>query len=302
MINLLSIVWDVDPTIFSIGKFDLNFYPLFFLVGIFPLGYYLACNMYKKEGLKTELVDSLMWAVLIGIVVGARLGHVLFYDPKYYLANPLEILMTWKGGLASHGGTVGVIIAVFWYIRKYGKKYNIDALWLMDRVAIPTCFVACFIRLGNLFNSEIYGNPTDLPWGFIFTLQGETVAKHPTQIYEALCYLVLGLMLLFAYYKLMPKLKRGMLVSFLFIWIFGWRFMIEYIKEPQSDFEIGMFFNMGQILSIPFILAGIILMIWSWKQGKPALREIPSNERQSANINTPKQKGEKRKGEKKFRY
>lgn len=269
--NLLSIVWDVEPTIFSLGSFHLNYYSVLFLLGIYPLGYLLVRSFYKKEGLNPDLVDPLLWSVLIGTVVGARLGHVFFYDWAYYSQHPLEIFMTWKGGLASHGGTVGVILALWWYVNKYGKKFGFDILWVMDRVAIATAFAACFIRLGNLFNSEIYGNPTDLPWGFIFALRGETIPKHPTQIYEALAYLVLGIILLIAYRKFLPKLNRGTIIGFFFTWVFGWRFVIEYIKEPQSDFEIGMFFNMGQLLSIPFIIAGIALMVWSIKKGKPSM-------------------------------
>lgn len=290
--NLLSIVWDVDPTIFSIGSFHLNYYSVLFLVGIYPIGYLLVRSFYKKEGLNPDLVDPLLWAILIGTVVGARLGHVFFYDWEYYSQHPEEIIMTWKGGLASHGGTVGVILGLAWYIWKYGKKNGIDLLWIMDRVAIATPFAACCIRLGNLFNSEIFGNPTDLPWGFEFVrsaewqrkfnIDGVAQACHPTQIYEALVYLILGFILLFLYKKYMNKFNRGTLVGIFFTWVFGWRFVIEFIKEPQSEFEIGMFFNMGQILSIPFIIAGIALIIWSAKYGKPSMATMTYYREQEA--------------------
>lgn len=279
MNNILSIVWDVNPDILKIGPFTLRYYGILFLAG-FVLGYWIFIKFYKREGVpkngNTEsLLVPLLTYLLLSTLIGARLGHVLFYQPDYYLAHPIEILKTWEGGLASHGGAIGVLIGIWLYVRKYGKKNGFDMMWLLDRLVICVCFAGAFIRLGNLMNSEIYGDVTNLPWGFIFVRAGETLAKHPTQIYEALCYTVLGLVLLWMYWKKLDKLKRGTIFGIFLIGLFGARFLIEYIKEPQVEFEVGMTLNMGQILSVPFIIAGIIILVYSLVKGKPAGLDKP---------------------------
>ena len=269
MTNFLSVTWNVDPEIFSIGPVHIRYYSILFISG-FIIGYQIFKYFFKRERIPLTLLDPLLYTLLICTVVGARLGHCLFYEPEYYLANPWEIFMTWKGGLASHGGSVALLIGLWWFAKKYGRKYNFDFLWMMDRIGIAVALAGCCIRLGNLMNSEIYGNPTDLPWGFIFSLRGETIAKHPTQLYEALTYFVLFVGLMVSYVKFLPKLKRGVLFSIFLIVLFGSRFLIEYVKEPQVPFEVGMTLNMGQILSIPFIAGGLILLIYSILRGKPA--------------------------------
>ena len=276
--DFLSVVWNVDPIICRIGPLALRYYSILFVLG-FPIGYWLFIKFYKREGVNTDLLEPLLYALLIGTIVGARLGHCLFYQPDYYLtkAHWLEIFQPWKGGLASHGGAIGVLLAVWWYSARYGKKNNFDMMWVLDRLVIAVCFAGCLIRLGNLFNSEIYGNETSLPWGFIFQRRGEVVPKHPTQIYEALSYLILGLILLWVYWRKSSKVHRGWLFGAFFIGCFGMRFLIEFIKMPQVEFEVGMKLNMGQLLSIPFIIAGIISVIWSYKAKKPLLREAPKN-------------------------
>lgn len=276
--DFLSVVWNVDPIICRIGPLALRYYSILFVLG-FPIGYWLFIKFYKREEVNTDLLEPLLYALLIGTIVGARLGHCLFYQPDYFLtkAHWLEIFQPWKGGLASHGGAIGVILAVWWYSAKYGKKNNFDMMWVLDRLVIAVCFAGCLIRLGNLFNSEIYGNETSLPWGFIFQRRGEVVPKHPTQIYEALSYLILGLILLWVYWRKSSKVHRGWLFGAFFIGCFGMRFLIEFIKMPQVEFEVGMKLNMGQLLSIPFIIAGIISVIWSYKAKKPLLREAPKN-------------------------
>lgn len=276
--DFLSVVWNVDPIICRIGPLALRYYSILFVLG-FPIGYWLFIKFYKREEVNTDLLEPLLYALLIGTIVGARLGHCLFYQPDYYLtkAHWLEIFQPWKGGLASHGGAIGVLLAVWWYSARYGKKNNFDMMWVLDRLVIAVCFAGCLIRLGNLFNSEIYGNETSLPWGFIFQRRGEVVPKHPTQIYEALSYLILGLILLWVYWRKSSKVHRGWLFGAFFIGCFGMRFLIEFIKMPQVEFEVGMKLNMGQLLSIPFIIAGIISVIWSYKAKKPLLREAPKN-------------------------
>ena len=262
----------MSPELFSIGPIHIRYYSTLFVSG-FIIGYYIFVWFFKREKLPFDILDVLLYTLLGSAVVGARLGHCLFYEPEYYLANPIEIIKIWHGGLASHGGAVALLIAMWWYANKYGKKYRFDFWWLMDRVGIATALACCLIRLGNLMNSEIYGNPTDLPWGFIFILRGETVPKHPTQLYEALSYLLLFAILMIIYYKFLPKLKRGTMFGIFLIGMFSARFFIEFVKEPQVAFEQGMSLNMGQLLSIPFILAGILLIVYSVWKGKTAMIE-----------------------------
>ena len=272
MNTLLSINWNVNPELFSIGAFRMGYYNILFLLG-FITGYYIVRGFFRREQLQTSMLDSLLMWLLCSAAIGARLGHCLFYDPVYYLSNPIEILKMWEGGLASHGGTIGILIGIWiWlYVKKYGPKYNLGYIWLLDRIAIPTALAACFIRIGNLMNSEIYGVETSLPWGVVFLRRGEILPKHPTQIYEALCYLLIFFLLLWIYRKWLPKLKTGMFLGIFLTLVFTSRFIIEFIKNPQVEFEQGMRLDMGQWLSIPFILFGIGLLIYAFMWGKPAM-------------------------------
>ena len=272
MTDTLFINWNVSPEIFHIGAFAVRWYSILFISG-FILGWFIFKWFFKRENLPLKLLDPLLYTLLNGTIVGARLGHCIFYQPDYYFGSWQgfwEIFMPWKGGLASHGGTIALLIAMWWYARHYGRKYDFDMLWILDRLCIAVCFAGALIRLGNLFNSEIYGDVTDLPWGFIFERRGETEPKHPTQLYEALSYTILGVVLLLMYKYRLDKLRRGTIIGIFFIVLFGMRFLIEFIKEPQVGFEENMALNMGQILSIPFILAGIGLLVYSLKWGKPA--------------------------------
>lgn len=284
LFSALAINWNVNPDLITIGSLHIRYYSLFFVIG-FWLGYRMFVYFYKREQLPVSLLDPLLFTLIICTIVGARLGHVLFYQPEYYLANPAEIFKIWHGGLASHGGAIAILIGLWWYARHYGKKYSFDFLWILDRIGIVIAFAGMFIRLGNLMNSEIYGDVTDLPWGFVFLRNGEIFPKHPTQLYEALAYLILGIALLLLYKYRLDKLKRGFLFGLFLTGLFGARFLIEFIKEPQVDFETGMALNMGQLLSIPFVIAGIILMIRSSRIATPAMRETANN---------AKEKGEKR--------
>ncbi|MCQ2145479.1 MAG: prolipoprotein diacylglyceryl transferase [Bacteroidales bacterium] len=278
MIDLLSINWHVSPEIFSIGNFALRWYSLLFVSG-FIIGWFIFKRFFNKEGIPETLLDPLLYTLLIATIVGARLGHCLFYQPDYYLTSWdgfCEIFMPWKGGLASHGGAIALLLAMWWFSKHYGRKYDFDYLWIMDRLVITVCFAGALIRLGNLFNSEIYGDVTSLPWGMVFELRGETLPKHPTQLYEALSYTILGIGLILAYEKKLDKLKRGEIFGIFLICLFGMRFLIEFIKEPQVGFEEGMVFNMGQLLSVPFVIAGILILIWSLLKGKPARAVHPT--------------------------
>lgn len=266
MINLLaSIRWNVDPEIFNIGFLSVRWYGLLFASG-FLIGYYICEKMLKSEGVNPKWVDSLFFYMIIATVIGARLGHVFFYGWDYYSQNLGEIFKVWHGGLASHGGALGILVALYIYSKNVSKR---TMLWALDRVVVPTALVAAFIRTGNLMNSEIYGVETTVPWGFIFERNGETVAKHPTQLYEALSYLASFGVMLYLYWKTNSKNRPGILLGAFFVMIFGSRFFIEFIKEDQEAFEAGMALNMGQWLSIPFVIGGIFLIYRGMK--KPAV-------------------------------
>lgn len=272
MTDILAIIWNANPELFHIGGFAVRWYSLLFVSG-FILGFFIFQWFFKREKLDPRLLDSLLVTLIVGTIVGARLGHCLFYQPDYYLGSWegfLEIFMPWKGGLASHGGTIALFIAMWWFAHKYGKRHGFDFVWLVDHLSIAVCFAATFIRLGNLFNSEIYGGVTNLPWGFVFVRNEETEPHHPTQLYEALSYLILGLVLLAIYKYRSEKTWRGTFIGLFLIGCFGSRFLIEFIKNDQVDFEAGMALNMGQILSIPFVLLGIGFLVYAYKKKLPA--------------------------------
>lgn len=225
-------------------------------------------------------MDPLLVTLIVATLVGARLGHCIFYQPDYYLASWkgfFEIFMPWKGGLASHGGAIALLIAMWWFTKSKGKKYGFDFMWMMDRLCITVAFAGCMIRLGNLMNSEIYGDVTNLPWGFVFERNGETLAKHPTQIYEALSYLILGLVLVWVYKHKLDKVYRGFFFGAFLIGCFGMRFLIEFIKEPQVGFEETMVLNMGQLLSVPFVIAGVAIVVYSFKKKKTSWAQPPKS-------------------------
>ena len=270
--ELLFVNWHVNPVIFHIGSIEIRWYSLLFVSG-FVLGWYIFRWFFRRERIPEKLLDPLLYTLLICTIVGARLGHCIFYQPDYYFGSWKgfwEIFMPWKGGLASHGGAIALLLGMWWFSSHYGKKNDFDFLWIMDRLVITVAFAGCFIRLGNLFNSEIYGDVTSLPWGFIFELRGETEPKHPTQLYEASSYLILGLVLIWIYAKKLDKVHRGFFFGLFLLGCFGMRFLIEFIKEPQVGFEEGMALNMGQLLSIPFILLGIFFLWYAWKKKIPA--------------------------------
>ena len=273
----LVVHWHVDPAILHIGAFELRWYSLLFVSG-FILGWFIFKWFFQREKIDTKLLDPLLYTLLICTIVGARLGHCLFYQPDYYLGSWKgfwEIFMPWKGGLASHGGTIALILGMWWFGVHYGKKHDFDFVWLLDHLAIAVAFAGAFIRFGNLFNSEIYGDVTNLPWGFVFELRGETEPKHPTQLYEGFTYLLLGFALIGLYWKKLDQMFRGQFIGIFLIVCFGSRFLIEFIKEPQVEFENNMVLDMGQWLSIPFILAGICILLYSYRKKVPAAAVPP---------------------------
>ncbi len=276
-----AITWNVDPEIFSIGQLSIRWYGLLF-ASAFLAGYIVFTRFLATERLTSEMTDELLIYIAVGTVIGARLGHCFFYEPEYFLKNPIEILKIWKGGLASHGAAIGILLSLWLYIR----KHKLSFLWLIDRIVIVVALGGAFIRLGNLFNSEIYGRPTDMPWGFEFVRDrlydsntGEllaTVARHPTQLYEALSYILIFIILFTFYRKRYMKVRDGFIFGVFMILLFSARFFIEFVKNDQVAFEAGMQFNMGQLLSLPFILAGVIMIVWTKRKPKHfSLEPIP---------------------------
>lgn len=253
------ITWDVSPEIFSLGPITIRWYGLLFAAS-FLIGFQLMTKIYADEKKSEKDLNDLLWYMLIGTVVGARLGHCLFYNPEYYLSHPLEILMTWKGGLASHGAAIGIVYAMYLYSK---KKKGMSFLWVMDRVVITVALAGFFIRMGNLMNSEIIGSVTDVPWAFKFVnayVSDPMLPRHPAQLYEALSYLSIFIILFTIYKKSYKTIKDGYIFGLFLVLIFCARFIIEFFKENQSAFEQGMILNMGQLLSIPLILWGLYLL------------------------------------------
>lgn len=255
--NLNAIVWNVDPEIFKLGSLSVRWYGLLWALGIW-LTLIVVQKIFKKEGISEKWLDKLFTYTVLGAIIGARVGHCLFYDFEYYIANPIEILYIWQGGLASHGGALGILIAIYLYNRNVSKK---GMLWVLDRLVIGVALAGASIRLGNLMNSEIYGSATSLPWGFIFVRNGETIPMHPTQIYEILYCLITYVLIWWMYWKKNYQLQPGKIFGTFLIGIFGTRFLLEFIKLDQEAFEANMLLNMGQILSLPFIVLGIWLLI-----------------------------------------
>jgi prolipoprotein diacylglyceryl transferase len=363
------VIWNVTPQILDFGKFEIRYYSILFALG-FVLGYFILLKIFRKQGLTIELLDRLTIYMVISTIIGARVGHCLFYEFDYYINHPLEIILPWRGqlgedfqftgfqGLASHGAAIGIIIGIYLFSRKTKSAF----LWTMDMIVIVTALAGACIRMGNLMNSEIYGKATGTTHGFVFTNdlsailkqnyegliedisyekvdakpydhgvplniqiefsrkvkdqqkvqqfgdfllaenlirynfdnnvfvpQGDTIAyqiergenkhlvltagigglpRYPTQIYEAASYLLIFVILLALFYILGKRLKNGYIFGVFLVLLFSARFLIEFIKENQENFEDAMALNMGQLLSIPFVVAGIVLIIWKWPLGK----------------------------------
>ena len=276
MNSFLAVVWNPDTELCRFLGLPIRYYSLMWMVGLVA-AYFIVRKLYRDRGIKDETFEPLFFYCFIGILIGARLGHCIFYEPEYYLTSgkhfiemllPIRfkpqggIILAGYSGLASHGGTIGIIIAMIMYCR----KYKVKVLECIDMVCVATPLTAASIRLGNLMNSEIVGKPTDTDWGFIFVQNGEDFARHPAQLYEALAYLVIFAVILLIYRKHKEKIGSGFYFGFCIATIFTFRFFIEFCKEVQVDFEQGMTFDMGQLLSIPFIIGGIWLMLHSRKK------------------------------------
>jgi prolipoprotein diacylglyceryl transferase len=268
--NMLSFIhWNPAVIAFSLGAIEVRWYSIFWCIGLISV-YHLMHYLYKKQNIGEDKFEPMFIYCFLGILIGARLGHCLFYQWDYYTSNPVEILKVWEGGLASHGGVFGVIFAAWLYSKKITKQ---SVWWLFDRI-IPSVAVLCFcIRFGNLMNSEIFGFPTDLPWGFEFVRSREWhqlyegQACHPTQIYEMLYCLVAGLTSLVMYHKFHLQKYIGLITGVSLLIFFGTRFVLEFMKNPQVTEEVGMALNIGQLLSLPLILLGVYL-IWNSRKAR----------------------------------
>lgn len=275
MLDILSfITWGPEPEIFKIGSFGVRWYSLCWLLA-FVVSYFLMLKIFKREGKSQELLDKLTIYIFIGTLVGARLGHCFFYDWAYYKEHFLEIFIpfqkingSWEltgfTGLASHGGAIAILIALWLFSRNTKTNF----MWITDRLILVVPIAGAFIRLGNFFNSEMIGNPSNLPWAVIFTHEDQ-IPRHPAQMYEAIAYVIIFI-ILWAMYQKNKDPKPGKLFGIFLILLFGARFIIEYVKIDQVAFEAGMLLNMGQILSIPFILLGIFLLVRKPKETKKA--------------------------------
>lgn len=279
---VLGIDWTVDSQLFE-GYSTPNLYGLLFVSGLI-IGYFVIKRMFRNEQVRETLLDKLLIYVVIATIVGARLGHVLFYGPWWdqvneygvveqgYFSHPVTILKVWEGGLASHGAAILLLIVLYYFSKKVAKR---PMFWILDRIVAPIAIAGCCIRLGNLVNHEIIGIPTDLPWGFRFLneedkylINGEHVYRHPAQLYEALCYLLTFGVLMRMYWKTKAKELPGRIFGAFMVLIWSARFFIEFIKEGQNQNDAEWFLKTGQLLSIPFILIGIYLLV----------RKIPQRE------------------------
>lgn len=271
---LSYITWTVDPCLFSIGPLTVRWYGLMWAMAFF-VGYWVESKIYNREEMTQDQLDKLFLYMLVGTVVGARIGHCFFYNPSHYLSHLHEVLFVWEGGLSSHGGACGIIISLWLFNRNVAKKTYI---WVMDRVVIAVAIGGAFIRLGNLMNHEIYGHATDVPWAFEFIKNIHhwqagadpvfSAPSHPTQIYEALYCIVTFSILMFLYWRTNARKFEGLIFGIFLISVFLTRFILEFIKNNQEDFEEEMSLNMGQLLSIPLILWGVYMLYKSIGQMK----------------------------------
>lgn len=321
------ITWDVDPILIHFGDGGIRWYGLLWAIGLY-ICWQVNERMYKHENCPAEWADQLFFWMAAGVIIGARLGHCWFYEwhdvtnpalagyceymristePWHlfgwefayrnpYIEHPLMLLKIWEGGLSSHGGAIGLITAAV-LLNKYKfsryPQFGTSWLWILDRLCVGVCFTAMLIRLGNLMNSEIYGGPTDLPWGFIFVRDGQTVPCHPTQIYEILYCFVALCVTWPLYWHTDARRREGLLLGIFFEIVFVTRFLLEFIKNDQEAFEAGHVFNMGQLLSIPFILLGLYLIIRAYRRPlSPVVDQQPESLEEK--YRETKDKGKKR--------
>lgn len=250
-------VWNIDPNIFKFGAIQLRWYGVLFVASFF-IGLEIMKWVYRREGKDPVVLDNFLMYVIVGAVVGARLMHCFAYEPDFYLSHPLEILYVWKGGLASHGGMLGVILALYLFAR----RYNEDVMWILSRATLPGMVTASFVRIGNFFNSEILGLQTDKPWAIVFS-RVDSLPRHPVQLYEAAAYLVILGVLLWVYRRATFAFATKILPGLFLLLLFTARFVLEYTKTEQADYTTALPFTVGQMLSVPFVLLGVFWVLWA---------------------------------------
>ena len=260
-------IWDASPTIFAFGPLQLRWYGVLF-VGSFFLGLLILTKIYKREGKDPAQLDAMLIYAMAGTVLGARLVHCLFYEPDFYLSHPLEILKVWKGGLASHGGLAGVLIAFYIFSRRYNTPY----MWVLSRTAIAGTVIAASVRIGNFFNSEILGLPSDKPWAIIF-VKVDMIPRHPVQHYEAISYLMMFVLLVTIYRKVTPAFATKIIPGVFLVTMFTTRFVLEYFKTRQAAYTIDLPFTTGQMLSVPYIIVGIVWIVWALKSSAKDMKD-----------------------------
>ena len=249
-------IWDFDPVFFELGPLTVQWYGVLFSLA-FLVGYTIMSRIYRLENKPQEDLGDLLVYMMVATIVGARLGHCLFYAPGYYLSNLLEILKVWEGGLASHGGAIGIALGMWMYSRRHPSQ---PFLWLLDRLVIPTALAGSFIRLGNFFNSEIIGEPSDAPWAIVFA-GIDRIPRHPAQLYESVAYLIIFGLLAAVYRRLEPDIPRGRILGLFLVLVFSARMLIEVIKTQQAAYSLPFAMSVGQLLSIPAIMIGV-WFIW----------------------------------------
>lgn len=274
---LQYVIWDVNPEIFHIGWFSVRWYGLLFALG-FLIGMQIMTHIFKEEKKPLTDTDSLLIYMVVATILGARLGHFLFYEPEVLLRNPLEVILPPFAGLASHGAFISIMPALWLYSRRQSSRATGQSfLWVADRLTITVALAGACIRFGNLMNSEIVGRPTDVPWAFVFMNNNEyaKIPRHPAQLYESLSCLVLFFFLMWFWNRRKERTPRGSMLGILLIWVFALRFLYEYLKEDQVAKEAAMYLNIGQQLSIPFVLIGLFFFIRSYRNPMPKLEEEP---------------------------
>ena len=254
-------VWNMNPVLIDLGFTQIYWYGLLF-ASAFISSYSVMTWIYRREGKDEASLDDMLWYIGLGTLIGARVGHCLFYDPSYYFNNPLKIIAIWEGGLASHGAIIGILSALYLFQRKHAENY----LWFLDRAGIAGSLGASFVRMGNFFNSEIVGVPTSVPWAVIFS-RLDFLPRHPVQLYESISYLGVFILLVLFYRKKAADLREGVIFSAFLIGIFLARFLLEFLKTKQEAYTNELWFSTGQLLSLPFILAGILFILSPYFKG-----------------------------------
>lgn len=249
------ILWNPDPELFALGPFHIRWYGLLFALA-FLSSFTVMLWVFRREKKSEDLLNKLFFYVFVGVVVGARLGHCLFYSPEYYLSNPIEILKIWEGGLASHGAAAGILLAVLLFVK---RTRGMTFTWVSDRVSLVIPLAAIFVRIGNFFNSEILGLPSSLPWAVVFS-RIDDIPRHPVQLYEAIAYLLIfGVMMIL--YRRGTATRPGRLTGGMVAMLFSARFILEFFKTGQSTLDPSMPITMGQLLSIPLVLFGLWMLL-----------------------------------------